>query len=178
MEPFILMKKTFYFLFILFLGTNFSFSSNETEVIKDYYSWEKIAGLSSRLAVQIREKETIENIEWKGMVVITRGGLGVATFLTQHLDIRNIQTICLKSYEGAERGKIEVIHKPTGIGSGKDYLFVDDLSDTGKTLELVRGLYPEGFYATLIVKPVGKPQANIYVEEVPQNRWIVFPWEN
>ncbi len=39
------------------------------------------------------------------------------------------------------------------MGDGTGILIVDDLVDTGKTLELVRRLYPQAHFATVYAKP-------------------------
>ena len=41
------------------------------------------------------------------------------------------------------------------MGDGTGILIVDDLVDTGKTLELVRRLYPKAHFATVYAKPSG-----------------------
>ena len=62
-------------------------------------------------------------------------------------------------------------------GDGTGILIVDDLVDSGKTLELVRKLYPKAHFATVYAKPHGKPQVDTYVTEVSQDTWIFFPWD-
>ena len=49
--------------------------------------------------------------------------------------------------------------------------------DTGKTLELVRRLYPKAHFATVYAKPSGKPMVDSYITEVSQDTWIFFPWD-
>ena len=73
------------------------------------------------------------------------------------------------------QGEIKVLKSVPGDGTG--YLIVDDLVDSGKTLELVRSLYPKAHFATVYAKPHGKPQVDTYVTEVSQDTWIFFPWD-
>jgi xanthine phosphoribosyltransferase len=63
------------------------------------------------------------------------------------------------------------------MGDGTGILIVDDLVDTGKTLELVRRLYPMAHFATVYAKPSGKPMVDSYITEVSQDTWIFFPWD-
>ena len=42
------------------------------------------------------------------------------------------------------------------MGDGTGILIVDDLVDSGKTLELVRSLYPKAHFATVYAKPSGQ----------------------
>ena len=66
---------------------------------------------------------------------------------------------------------------PFIIGDGTGILVVDDLVDTGKTLEAVRALMPKAQIATVYAKPMGRPQVNTFVTEVSQDTWIFFPWD-
>ena len=63
------------------------------------------------------------------------------------------------------------------MGDGTGILVVDDLVDTGRTLELVRKLYPQAHFATVYAKPMGNSQVDTYVTEVSQDTWISFPWD-
>ena len=56
-------------------------------------------------------------------------------------------------------------------------LIVDDLVDTGRTLELIRKLYPKAHFATVYAKPQGREQVQTFITEVSQDTWIYFPWD-
>ncbi len=62
-------------------------------------------------------------------------------------------------------------------------LIVDDVSDSGTTLKFVKG-YAEymGSRYTKIACPFMKPGTKVvpdyYVEEVPNDTWIIFPYES
>ena len=58
---------------------------------------------------------------------------------------------------------------------GTGVLIVDDLVDTGKTLELVRRLYPKAHFATVYAKPQGRTLVDTYITEVSQDTWISSP---
>jgi len=60
---------------------------------------------------------------------------------------------------------------------GEGILVVDDLVDSGRTLELIREMYPKAHFATVYAKPKGKPMVQSYVTEVSQDTWIFFPWD-
>ena len=73
-----------------------------------------------------------------------------------------------------------VIKEPQAAIMGADgegVLVVDDLVDTGKTLELVRNLYPRAHFATVYAKPEGRAMVDTYITEVSQDTWIFFPWD-
>ncbi len=117
---------------------------------------------------------------WRAVVAITRGGMAPAMIVSRELDIRVVDTISVKSYDRQTQAEPHLIKAPNpeimGAG-GEGVLVVDDLVDTGKTLELVRELYPKAHYATIYAKPKGKPMVETYITEVSQDTWIFFPWD-
>ncbi|WP_425075032.1 xanthine phosphoribosyltransferase [Sagittula sp. S175] len=116
---------------------------------------------------------------WRAVVAITRGGMAPAMIVARELDIRMVDTISVKSYNHQTQSEPKVIKSPDMdvIGDGTGVLVVDDLVDTGRTLEVVRKHMPKAHVATVYAKPMGKPQVNTYVTEVSQDTWIFFPWD-
>ncbi len=115
---------------------------------------------------------------WRGIVAISRGGLVPAAIVARVLDIRLIETICLASYDGMEKGEIEVIKAaPAAVGDGGGWLVIDDVADSGATAEAARAMLPAAHHAALYVKPAGKPFVDTYLREVAQEVWIDFPWD-
>ena len=117
---------------------------------------------------------------WRAVVGITRGGLVPAMIVARELDIRVVDTISVKSYSHQSQASTAVVIKAPQtdlMGDGTGILIVDDLVDTGKTLELVRRLYPNAHFATVYAKPSGKPMVDSYITEVSQDTWIFFPWD-
>ena len=68
------------------------------------------------------------------------------------------------------------ILKPLDI-TGKGWLLVDDLVDTGQTAKKVRDMLPEAHFATVYAKPKGRPLVDTFITEVSQDTWILFPWD-
>jgi xanthine phosphoribosyltransferase len=116
---------------------------------------------------------------WRAVVAITRGGMAPAMIVSRELDIRVVDTVSVKSYDRQTQAAPELIKPPQGsiMGDGTGILVVDDLVDTGRTLELVRSLYPKAHFATVYAKPKGKPLVDTYITEVSQDTWIFFPWD-
>jgi xanthine phosphoribosyltransferase len=116
---------------------------------------------------------------WRAVVAITRGGMAPAMIVSRELDIRTVDTISIKSYNHQDQTDPVVIKAPqsTIMGDGTGILVVDDLVDTGKTLEVVRKLYPKAHFATVYAKPSGRPMVDTYITEVSQDTWIFFPWD-
>ena len=149
-----------------------------------HVSWDQIHRDARALAWRLDGKGPGEGGTWKAVVGITRGGLVPAMIVSRELDIRVVDTISVKSYHAGggaadQRRETQVIKAPQAdiMGDGSGILIVDDLVDSGKTLELVKGLYPKAHFATVYAKPSGKPMVDTYITEVSQDTWIFFPWD-
>lgn len=116
---------------------------------------------------------------WRAVVAITRGGMAPAMIVARELDIRTVDTISVKSYDHQTQNEARVLKSPDAdmIGDGTGILIVDDLVDSGRTLGLVRTLYPNAHCATVYAKPEGRGQVDTYITEVSQDTWIFFPWD-
>lgn len=148
-----------------------------------HVSWDQIHRDARALAWRLAGQGP-DGGPWKAVVAITRGGLVPAMIVARELDIRVVDTISVKSYHAGggaadQRQTAQVTKSPQAemMGDGAGILVVDDLVDSGKTLELVRSLYPAAHYAAVYAKPHGKPQVDTYVTEVSQDTWIFFPWD-
>jgi xanthine phosphoribosyltransferase len=148
-----------------------------------HVSWDQMHRDARALAWRLDGKGPNEGA-WKAVVGITRGGLVPAMIVARELDIRVVDTISVKSYHSGggqadQRSEAKVIKSPQAdlMGDGEGILIVDDLVDSGKTLELVRTLYPKAHFATVYAKPSGKPMVDSYITEVSQDTWIFFPWD-
>ena len=130
-----------------------------------HVSWEQIHRDSRALAWRLVGREP-EGMAWRAVVAITRGGMAPAM-------------ISVKSYNHQTRSDASILKSPDAdlMGDGKGVLVIDDLVDTGKTLELVRGLYPKAHYATVYAKPMGEPMVDTFITGVSQDTWIFFPWD-
>ena len=149
-----------------------------------HVSWDQIHRDARALAWRLDGKGPGEGGAWRAVVGITRGGLVPAMIVSRELDIRVVDTISVKSYLSGggkqdQRREAQVIKAPQAelMGDGAGILIVDDLVDSGKTLELIRSLYPRAHFATVYAKPSGKPQVDSYITEVSQDTWISFPWD-
>ena len=148
-----------------------------------HVSWDQIHRDARALAWRLDGKGPNDGA-WRAVVGITRGGLVPAMIVARELDIRVVDTISVKSYHSGggaadQRSDAMVTKSPQAdlMGDGAGILIVDDLVDSGKTLELVRRLYPAAHFATVYAKPSGKPMVDSYITEVSQDTWIFFPWD-
>ena len=119
---------------------------------KTFLSWNDIETAVESLAYQIRQSdETIGAI-----VGLARGGLIPAVMLSHKLGIP------LVSDDHDTEGYL---------------LIVDDICDTGNTLEYYVK-YEGALTATIHHKQTAIVKPDFYYSLVPQDKWIVYPWEN
>ena len=142
-----------------------------------HVSWEDVDRLVEEISARIRSSYRPDVI-----VAIIRGGLVPARLLSDHLGVDDILTLEIKLYEGiGVRGRRPYLRQPlTGEIKGKRVLLVDDISDTGLTLQLAQEII--SFYlpdevktAALYIKPWTSFVTDYYGEVT--DKWIVFPWE-
>jgi xanthine phosphoribosyltransferase len=142
-----------------------------------HVSWDQLHRDARALAWRL-QAETPEG-GWRAVVAITRGGMAPAMIVARELAIRAVDTISVKSYDHQTQSAPVVIKSPDAalIADGTGVLIVDDLVDTGKTLEIVRARMPAAHVATIYAKPEGREMVDTYITEVSQDTWIFFPWD-
>ncbi len=141
-------------------------------------TWKKINEAILRLAQNIIS----EGLETDLIVGILRGGYIVARILSDMLGTDNIGVVEVKFYKGIEeRAERPIITQPLTVDvKGKSVLIVDDVVDSGRTLEIVteqvrlRGAKSVRT-AVLFYKPKSIIKPDFYAQEVRE--WVVFPWE-
>ena len=144
-----------------------------------HISWDQIHRDSRALAWRLENDGPGAGGKWRAVVASTRGGMAPAMIVARELDIRVVDTISIKSYDHQHQSDAIVLKAPDGdmMGDGEGVLIVDDLVDSGKTLELVREHYPRAHFATVYAKPKGRPMVDTFITEVSQDTWIFFPWD-
>jgi len=90
--------------------------------------------------------------EYSGVFGVPRGGLCLAVALSHALDL-------------------PLLDNPT-----QDALIVDDVYETGRTLEALRLQCPDATFAVWVSKC--PPQWWLAAEVVDSPEWLLFPWEN
>lgn len=148
-----------------------------------HISWDQMHRDSRALAWRLDGRGPDDGA-WRAIVAITRGGMAPAMIIARELDVRTVDTISVKSYHSGggkadQRTDAKVLKSPDTelMGDGTGILIIDDLVDSGKTLELVRELYPQAHFATVYAKPQGEPMVDTFITGVSQDTWIFFPWD-
>ncbi len=144
-----------------------------------HVSWDQIHRDARALAWRLDGQGPGAGGSWKAIVAVTRGGMAPAMIVARELDVRVVDTISVKSYDHQAQREAEILKSPDPglMRNGNGILLIDDLVDSGKTLELVRQRFPDSHYATIYAKPKGRPMVDTFITEVSQDTWIFFPWD-
>ncbi len=139
---------------------------------KTYISWDDFHRDVKELSVSLKNKRAFNRI-----IAISRGGLLPAGILAYELDIRNVDSLNIVSYDGSAGRKDEDVEiKNSFENVDAQTLIVDDLADSGRTLKILRQKYPQAFLAVVYAKPSGRDIPDMYSRALPDN-WVVFPWD-
>ncbi|MDB5492178.1 MAG: xanthine phosphoribosyltransferase [Micavibrio sp.] len=137
-----------------------------------YVTWDDIQGQCRDLARRLLEM----NCPHLKILAITRGGLFPAGILARELDIREVESVCIDTYQMQERGE-PVMLKPPAPEFCDGVIVVDDLADTGATLQMLRRHLKNALIVTVYTKPQGEDLVDLYHEKVAQDTWVRFPWD-
>lgn len=116
-----------------------------------------------------------------GIVSVTRGGLVPACIISNLMNIRHIEALALHSYDKDSTigDTIKVLTYPTQAlqVKGKGWLVIDELADSGNSLNHAKTLLPEAFICAVY----SKMNNNEILHNSPilfkKEDWICFPWE-
>lgn len=142
-------------------------------------SWEEVAELCTELALRLAGQR------FDALMGIARGGLVPAALIAQEMGIRNVLVAAAAGYEGDRRdAELAFLEFPADCAvTGRRVLVVDDIWDSGRTIEAVRArLRNVGAEVTVAVLHY-KPRQSAYPDRMPDlwcrdtDNWIVYPWE-
>lgn len=119
---------------------------------------------------------------WRGVIAVTRGGMVPACVVARELNVTVVETVSVVGYHPDDSNpqildEATIVKFPANVGDGEGWLVVDDLVDTGRTVDVLRKIMPKAHYATVYAKPMGRPLVDTFITEVSQDTWIYFPWE-
>ena len=141
-------------------------------------TWTQIHKMLIKQSKKILSDHFIPDI----IIAITRGGLIPARLLSDLLEVQNISTIGIKSYSNiATKMNQPSINQKLKIPiSGKKILLVDDVADSGESLQLAKKYILkqnnlELKIATIYKKYKSKIDPDYYEKTI--KNWIIFPWE-
>lgn len=115
------------------------------------------------------------------IVGIAMGGLIPAVVLADLLGLE-VDAVCVKYYRGVGRrdDRPRILQDVSVDLEGKRVLLVDDVADSGHTLDAVRDYVQARGIRDLVVctlhyKPWSIVKPDIYIDET--EAWIIYPWE-
>jgi hypoxanthine phosphoribosyltransferase len=152
-------------------------------------TWESMDQKTYELADLIAKRCEQDDLSFDYMVVIPKGGYHLGSLLPEMLGFRNNQLLhtSVQTYiEGTQRrsGEYELGQMPSRKElAEKDLLVVDDVWDSGKTLDFVKKyLLSHGAKSAKIAVVYYKPKKSLvagepdfYVAET--DKWVAHPWE-
>jgi uncharacterized protein len=149
-----------------------------------HVSWDRYNTLIERLALGVYES----GYEFNQIICIARGGLRVGDVLSRIYE-RPLAILSTHSYTtegGTVRGDLVIAEHMTMTAPrlGDRVLLVDDMVDSGHTLDKVHRTLPQRFphitalkTAVIWWKACSMFEPDYYVEYLPDNPWIHQPFE-
>jgi hypoxanthine phosphoribosyltransferase len=152
---------------------------NGTEAdAREVLTWDLFGSAVRQLAQQVVDSGFAPDL----VLGIARGGLPVAGGLAYALGAKAVGTMNVEFYTGIEATLAEPVVLPPLLDmdavTGSTVLVVDDVADSGKTLDLVLRLVRERVTDARTAVVYDKPRSVIRPDYVwrSTDRWIVFPW--
>lgn len=154
-------------------------AEKEPEKIYERISWFEFHTLSKLMARYLKSKENGNRI----FIAVTRDGLFPAGIISHILEHRLVDTICVTSRSNdGQSTPVQIIKKPDAswvlMAGGANLVFIDAISDTGRTAEAIKTLYPACTYVVMVAKEEGIAAVDYYAHKVPDASWVLFPWDN
>jgi hypoxanthine phosphoribosyltransferase len=142
--------------------------------------WEYIYGLCRDVADDVKAAEFEPDV----VVALARGGWFGGRCLCDFLGLDDLASLKVEHYVGtAAKGEEAQIKYPLADGAveGKDVLVVDDIADTGQSIETaaecVRDRNPSSVRtATLQLLQTSDHEPEFVGERLDEWTWVVYPW--
>ncbi len=143
------------------------------------YSWDDVYKLCKELARKIKNS----GFKPDAIVAVARGGWVPARILADFLLIRELYSVKAEHWGivATVTGKAKITQPLTVDLTGKSVLVVDDVADTGETVEIVAQHVKEKNAkevrtAVIDFKHTSKFVPDYYAREMEKWAWIVYPW--
>ncbi len=136
------------------------------------YSYEQINDACFQIAQKIAQQSTANPI----IVAVSRGGLIPATIISHYLKTKDIRFIRLSSYSDNKEQSTLIDTTADEIPDNANTFIIDDICDSGETVQYLRNKYPQTKIYVLINKNT-KILPDYFPISEPMGTWIHFPWE-
>ena len=145
---------------------------------KEALGWDEFGGASRDLARAVVDSGFVPDV----VIAIARGGLLLAGSIAYALGTKACGALNVEFYTGIDERLPEPVVLPpllddSGFGTQK-VLLVDDVSDSGRTLDLVVRMLAASGAEVRSVCLYSKPRTVLEPDYVWRrtDRWILFPW--
>jgi len=131
--------------------------------------------------LSIYSKMRCDKYQPEAIIALLRGGIVPGRIFSDYFNILlDFFALDIKLYEsvGVARDTAD-IRSFYGSVKGKKILIIDDIWDSGKTMEAVLDYLGEERVstATLFWKETANKKPTYHANTAKENEWIVFPWE-
>ncbi len=140
-----------------------------------YYNYENFKNDTCKLI------EMARGFNPEMIVAVARGGLTLAHAMAEGLNIREVESVRSELYDDDKKRESICIFGECHLADKKRVLVVDDIADSGETLEAImhklQAENPDTEFktATLFYKKTSLHQPDFTINEA--NDWIDFFWE-
>lgn len=147
---------------------------------KEILTWDMFGRAAQSLAHAIYDDGFMPDI----ILSVARGGMLLGAHLGYTLGIKDVSVISVEFYTAVnEHHEKPVILPPTPPKEhleGKRILIVDDVADTGGTMNSVLGFLDEVAEEVRVAVLYEKPISVVHCDYIWKNtpKWIVFPWSD
>lgn len=167
------------------------------KVLRSELTWNDVDRLSLALARDLPAAAGFDSFD--RVVGVSRGGLIPAVLIASHLQVKRVETVQVRLYDGGTRLDAPRLfgERPAPTGPGGDpsrTLVIDEILDSGRTMAFLRTMLPEATFAFLVARETereavrrsgslsaytcGGASAPLVwaAEGMPTEDWILFPW--
>lgn len=140
-----------------------------------YYPYEEFKNDTNTLLGRVKDFQA------EAILAIARGGLTLSHALAEGLNIREVQSIRTELYDNTCKRESITVFDSSEFKNVKRVLVVDDIADSGETLEVIMRHLQEKYSdivfksCTLFYKTTSVYEPHFWVNEA--NDWIDFFWE-
>ena len=146
---------------------------------RKYYDYTQVQGFCETLASRLKSGN------FDSVVGVSRGGLIPATIIAECMNVRELRTMGVRSYQlnGISKRKDSVLYQSCSPYLVGKVLLIDDISDTGETFKFLIDHIGRNKNVTslttcsLFVRRSSSYIPDYYHTDIVGNDWIVFPWE-
>ena len=143
-------------------------------------NWEDVDMIMASMAHEVRR---LHLPQFEAVIGIARGGLVPATILSHKLNLPLIpMTIQLRDGKGPHCDPLaEIARVAARLDPRKRVLIVDDINDSGKTLQLIQDNWPKNMkrpITAVMCERASSPfAADIVGFTEDTGRWLLYAWE-